>query len=806
MTIPSPPRLADLPAGYRIAAGLTWATVLPDCDFETYSEAGYVWDAAAERWACLPHASQGRKGLPIVGAAAYTEHPTCEVLSFKYNLKDGRGAQHWRPGLPPPTDVFVHLAAGGLIEAWNVSFERWVWVNVCVPRYGWPPVAFTQWRCAMAKARAHSMPGALDVFGRVADLTIQKDPDGKRLLDKFSVPRNPTQTDPRTRIEPLPDQWDVTSAAVNFAAGLNPHLTPRQRASAIAKHAAQLLADHADTQRLYAYNQTDIESEAEASSILPDLSPAELRYWQDDQAINRRGVRIDMDGVRNCITIIEQAQRRYGDELHALTGCKPTELKQLQGWLHGRGVHLDAMDEDAIDNALTWPHLPQGSPERRALEIRSAMGSASVKKVYAMRNRVTRAGRLHDMYVFHGAHTGRPTGEGVQSTNLPKAGPDVYRCPSCKRWHGAHTMWCHWCNTVTVHGPKDAREWNPEAMFDALAAISYRSLDWLQALFGDAMLTIAGCLRGLFIASEGCEFVSSDFTAIEGVVIAALAGEQWRLDVFAGHGKIYEASAASSLGIPLAEILEHKEKTGQHHPARALGKYQELACGFGGWINGWKAFKGPGTDDEIKENILKWRDASPALVHLWGGQRGGLGHDRWERRMFGLEGMAILAVQNPGVAYPVHRLDGTDSGITYLKHGDALYCRVPSGGLITYQRPRLQPAAEEWRGLALWYEGWNTNPKMGPVGWVDKPLYAGRAAENVTQKVARDKQMGAIARLQDNGYPIVMHTYDENVADVPRGFGSVEELEALMTTEDPWNVGWPIKAAGGWRGERYRKG
>lgn len=235
-------------------------------------------------------------------------------------------------------------------------------------------------------------------------------------------------------------------------------------------------------------------------------------------------------------------------------------LQQLKGWLHGRGVHLDSMDEDAIEEALKWNLPPEA---RRALEIRAAVGSASVKKVFAMRNQATRAGRLHDLYTYHGARTGRPTGNGPQPTNLPKAGPHVYRCGyeflegkdtllpggGCGRHHGAHTMWCHWCGKVTVRGPKASREWNPDAVDDALEAIGHRSLEWLQILFGDAMLTIAGVLRGLFIAAPGHDLISSDFSAIEGVVIAALAGEKWRLDVFAGHGKIYEMSAAKILGI-----------------------------------------------------------------------------------------------------------------------------------------------------------------------------------------------------------------------------------------------------------------
>lgn len=823
--IPPPPLpLAQRLAGTQFVAGLGVATVVPDLDFETYSPAGFVWDDEAQTWRGPPGASQGQKGLNVVGAYVYAEHPDAEILNLRYDLKDGLGSRRWRPGLPAPADLHAHILAGGLLEAWNVMFERLVWEKICVARLGWPPVLPWQWRCAMAKARAHALPGKLEKTGEVLDLTVKKDADGKRLLDRFSIPRKPTQADPRLRAVPL---WTPEAAQAEFHRMSPPDARDAQKR----KLWAMLWGDHQDTLKLDAYNDTDIASEAEASSRIPDLTPMELRFWQDDQRINHRGVRVDIESIENCIAIIRQAAQRYGDELVALTGCKPTELQKLQGWLHAQGVHLDSMDEDAVEAALKW-NLPAAA--RRALEIRAAVGSASVKKVFAMRNQVGSDGRLHDLYTYHGARTGRPTGNGPQPTNLPKAGPMVYRCGyeiidgkdqllptgGCGRHHGAHTIWCHWCGKVTLRKPKAAREWNPEAMEDALEAIGHRSLDWLQILFGDAMLTIAGVLRGLFMASPGHDLVSSDFTAIEGVVIACLAGEKWRIDAYANDEPMYLLSAERMYGISVAEMKAYAKANGRHHPRRQDGKFGELGLGFGGWVGALRGLGAEGDDQTLTDQVLKWRAASPYIEWLWGGQTKGaadvvrknaklIGYaDRWDRApdYFGLEGMAVLAVLNPGQEFPVLRLDGMPTGISYVMRGDILFCHVPSGGLITYHRPRLAAAAKEWRGLELTFEGWNSNQKKGPTGWMRMNLYGGLQAENVTQKVARDKQMGAIARLEDNGYPVVMHTYDENVSEVPEGFGSVEELEALMVQPDSWNQGWPIKAAGGWRAKRYRKG
>src|SRR5574337_260290 len=565
----------------------------------------------------------------------------------------------------------------------------------------------------------------------------------------------------------------------------------------VAAYRKVLVQDHLDTLALAEYNLTDIATEAEASARIPELSPLELAYWQDDQRINRRGVAGDIDGLNACIAIVEQALDRYGREFLSITGIEgPTKLQQFTGWLRARGVHTSSLDEDAVD-ALLKTELPPDA--RRALEIRAAVGSSSVKKVFAMRNMLASDGRLHDLYLWSGARTGRPTGMGPQPTNLPKAGPPTLQCACCKHHHGAALAQCPWSGVPLPPGRK-ADDWSPEAAREALAVIRTRDYARVEAVFGagTAQQCVAGVLRSLFVAGPGCVLVSSDFSAIEGVVIAALANERWRLEVFAGHGKIYEMSAAKILGIPFQDFLDYKARTGKHHPARqSPGKIAELGLGFGGWVGAWQAFGGPGTEEEIKANIIAWRDASPAIVEFWGGQFRGRGRER-RPELYGLEGMSIAAVSNPGVEYPVMRLDGTPTGASYLCRGDVLYCQLPSGRAIAYHRPCLSDHPDAWRGKRLTYEGWNSNAKYGPPGWMTMDLYGGRDAENVTQAVARDIQMNAIRNCEVDGrYPVVLHTYDEIVAEVPEGAGSVEELEARMMALPAWAHGWPIKAAGG---------
>lgn len=783
-----------------------WATVLPDLDFETYSAAGFVWDDG--RWVGPPGAPANQKGLPVVGAANYTADPSCEILSLYYDLKDGRGRRHWRPGLPAPADLLAHVERGGLLEAWNVAFERWVWENVCAPRLGWPEVNPEQWRCAMAKARAHAIPGALGKAGDVLELQTRKDADGDRLLKRFSVPQKPTQADPRTRRPTLPDEEAVNAERRRM---WRPDLKP----AAACKIVEVLTADHDDTQRLYRYNEIDIASEAEASSRVPDLEGEELAWWQAHEAINHRGVHIDVPGVDDCIAVIEQAHARYNSELFALTGIDAaSKVQQLIGWLAGRGVHTSSLDEDAVEDLLTRPCLDAIS--RRVLEIRAAVGSASVKKVFAMRNRVSSDGRLRDLYVYHGARTGRSTGEGPQPTNLPKAGPNVLRC-GCGRHYGAHRSHCPWCGLQTAPG-REPGEWNPDAANDALEVLRSRSLAWVEYVFGDALHALAGVLRALYDAAPGHDLISTDFNSIEAVGLAMISGETWRIEVFRTHGKIYEASAAMMFRVPFEDFAKHKAATGQHHPLRQKGKVGELAFGYQGWLGAAQAFGMPGTEDEIKADILAWRKASPSVEWLWGGQTMGkaagilenagrpIPTDRWDRTpyFFGVEGMAVAAMTQPGTEFPVARLDGTHSGITFVQRGDVLYCRIPSGRYLTYHRPRFEESTRG--GVGLSYEGYNTNPKNGPIGWIRMNTWGGRLVENINQAACRDILAPAVLRLEAAGYPVVLHVYDEIVSEIPEGFGSIEEFERLCTIPPAWAADWPIRAPGGYRAKRYRKG
>lgn len=766
----SPVDPTRLLAGTRIQTTLYHSEIIPSLDFETYSEAGFVLDH--ETGKVLGKGPQGKGGLPVVGTPVYAEHPSTDILCLTYDLKDGKGRRRWYQGAPNPTELLDHVAGGGLLEAWNMTFEWWIWNMVGVRKLGWPPLPLPQCRCAMAKARRYSVPGSLDNAAKVLG-TPEKDKDGKRLIQKLTRPHKPTKKRPSFRWTPA-TAWD-------------------------------------DFCRFYDYNEFDVVAEDHASAVIPDLRPAELHTWLMDQTINARGVQVDMQTLNAALEVLEQAERKYTAELSRVTGGavnSVAETEKMRDWLAGQqGVVLPDIQADTVKDALKRDDLP--GPARQVLEIRASLAAANVKKLRALSNQTSSDGRLRDQYKYCGAdRTGRAAAGGVQLQNITAKGPKTCRCEdiNCDRIFGkeGNPDACPRCGSWLFH---ELSDWTIEAVEQAIEDVRTGDLDYVERIWGAPIAVLCGILRGLFIAAPGKKLVCVDFSAIEAVVAACLSRCQWRIDVFSTHGKIYEQSAANATGIPFEDILAYKKQHGTHHPARkGVGKIRELAGGYGGWINAWKNF---GADDyfnddaEIKADVLAWRDESPEIVEMWGGQFKWCGPGRWDFRpeLHGLEGAAIQAIRNPGQHFSHH-------DITYAVADDILFCRLPSGRMLHYHRPRLTPCKDKLnRGpaVSISFEGYNSNSQKGPVGWVRMETFGGRLFENVVQAVSADIQFDALQRCEAAGYPIVMHTHDEGCAETPDSPDySVDRMVALMSVRPSWAQWWPLRAAG-WEHHRYQK-
>lgn len=759
----------DLRAGARIRTTLYHSEVLPSLDFETYSEAGFVIDPSGKVKGMGP---QGKGGLPVVGTPVYAEHPSTEILCATYDLKDGRGRRRWYLGTPNPQDLLEHIARGGMIEAWNVTFEWWLWNMVGVRKLGWPVLPMEQCRCAMAKSRRHSLPASLDAAAKVLG-TPQKDKDGKRLIQKLTRPHTATKNRPKWRWTPA-TAWD-------------------------------------DFLKLYDYNDDDVLAEDHASARIPDLTPYELPVWQMDQRINARGVQVDVQTLDAALDILGQAERKYTMELSRITGGavgSVAETEKMREWLsREQGVHLADIQADTVKETLKRNDLPPLA--REVLDIRASLAAANVKKLRSLRIQTSSDGRLRDQYKYCGAdRTGRAAAGGVQLQNITAKGPKTAQCEdaTCGKIYGQATdsVGCPRCGSWMFHELKD---WTIEAVEQAIEDVRFGELERIERIWGAPIAVLCGILRGLFTAAPGKKLVCVDFSAIEAVAAACLSRCQWRIEVFSTHGKIYEASAANATGIPFEEILAYKKENGTHHPARkGVGKIRELAGGYGGWINAWKNFGADDyfpDDDAIKRDVLAWRDESPEIVEMWGGQYRWVGPGKWDYapELHGLEGAAINAIKNPGQHFSHY-------DITYAMADDILFCRLPSGRFLHYHRPRLTPAIDKLnRGpaVSISFEGWNSNSQKGPVGWVRMETFGGRLFENCVQATSADIQFEALLRCEAAGYPIVMHTHDEGCAETPDAPEyNVGAMAAIMSERPTWASWWPLRAAG-WEHHRYQK-
>lgn len=729
--------------------------LIPSMDFETYSEAGYVLDYTT--------GTRKGKGLSHCGLAVYAEHPSTEIKCLYYDMKDGHGPRPWLPGTPNPKPLLEHVAAGLPVKAFNITFEWYMWNSICTNVFGWPLLLIDQCYCDMAEARRHNMPGNLDQLCQVLG-THPKDKRGKALIKLLCMPNKWTKKDPLFKKTPV-THWDLHT-------------------------------------ELYKYCKDDVKAEDGASAMLPNMTEYERRTWLTDQRINQRGINVDMKSLHKCLAILEEATELYTNELRTLTKGQVNgvaEVAKLKDWCNENSYcNLPDMTVETVDGALENESLPAGHPVRRALEIRSILAGANVKKLISLKRQVSCDGRLREQYVYCGAQqTGRFASWGVQLQNISSKGPDSKTCDSCSRHVGVCCTECPYCWSLEF---TPVVEWSIHGVMWALHDINHYDFNMLLTIWGDPGMLLTGCLRGLFKAKDGHTFVCSDFSAIEAMIAACISKCQWRIDIFRTHGLIYEQSAANATGVPFEEIVEYKKIHKVNHPHRKkIGKVRELANGYGGWVNANKNF-GAGnfmTDDEIKADVLKWRAESPEIVEMWGDQFRHVGPGKWDYtpELFGLEGCAISAIKDPGNCY-------SWKGIGYVVRNNTLHCRLPSGRFLYYHQPKLMDCEDKLsRGLAVKIT-FMAYKKQG--GWKPSSTYGGRLFENVVQAIAADIQAEAMCRVEDAGHRIVMHTHDELTVEVPTGSVTVDEISRIMSECPHWCADWPIKAAG-WTHDRYQK-
>ena len=488
------------------------------------------------------------------------------------------------------------------------------------------------------------------------------------------------------------------------------------------------------------YCKQDVRTEMEIEYRLSDfpVPDGEQRLWELDQRINVFGVRVDETLIDNALAVDERITNELKTEAVDISGLdNPKSVKQLMKWLN------EEIEDEVTDlRKETVKDLLKSDLEsdnaRRVLEIRQELSKTSTKKYAAMKTAVCSDGRVRGLLQHYGANrTGRWAGRLVQVQNLPK----------------------NYIETLDL-----ARQY-----------VRAGNIEAVKLLYGNVPDTLSQLIRTAFIPSEGHTFIVADFSAIEARVIAWLAGEQWRLDVFATHGKIYEASASAMFGVPIELI----KKGNPEYALRQKGKIAELALGYqgaSGALITMGALKMGLAEEELPEIVERWRGANRRIVDLW----------------YAVERCA-LEVMRTGQPSGVRGILIAREG-NYGTEQDFLTITLPSGRKLYEVKPFLSP--NQWGNDSLHYYGMDQTTKK----WTTVDTYGGKLVENIVQAIARDCLAVAMQRLTVRGYDIVMHVHDEVIIDAPTAMkstcGQLSDVCEIMGTPIPWAPGLLLRADG----------
>ena len=473
--------------------------------------------------------------------------------------------------------------------------------------------------------------------------------------------------------------------------------------------------------RFIEYNGQDVVAERAIMEKLDEYLPDKTEHaaWVLDQEINRRGVGVDMELVEAVIRMNELHTAELQSEQKLLTMLEnPNSVSQLKGWLGIEG----SLDKKAVAKLKKT----ESGDRLRALEIRQELGKSSVAKYTAAKNYCCEDQRVHGLFQFYGANrTGRWAGRGVQLQNLPQNHiPDLAQ----------------------------ARE-----------MVRQGDREGVTMLYDSVPDTLSQLIRTMFVPKEGCTFAVADFAAIEARVIAWLADEQWRQDVFAQGGDIYCASASQMFHVP---VVKH----GVNGHLRQKGKIAELALGYGGGVGALTAMGALDmglTEEELPDIVRLWRQASPRICDLW----------------WAVGDAVINAVKYRESTVLMH-------GIEIWRTNRLLHIQLPSGRALRYYHPQM--TTNKFGGESVKYQSYDA----GKWGWAES--YGPKFVENIVQGIARDCLRDAMLSVALRYPDIVMHIHDEMVVEVPTRYAelALKDISAVMGRPIPWAPGLLLRGDG----------
>lgn len=636
--------------------------------------------------------------LKKCGVYKYAESPDFEILLFGVSVDGGEVTVYdLASGDTVPEEIIKALSDDSVIKwAYNASFER-VCLSVWLRRNY--PQHFSSYSIEEDTVRNYLDPSSWRcslVWGAYMGLPLSLEGIGKVLK--------------------LENQKMAEGKALirYFCVPCKPTKANGGRTRNLPEH------DPVKWSTFIAYNKRDVETEMAIQQKLSKF-PVPDFLWEEyhlDQEINDRGIQLDMVLVEQAIAIDERSREELSAKMRQLTALEnPNSVQQMKEWLTKHGLEVDSLDKKAVKELLKTapPELAE------VLELRRQLAKSSVKKYQAMQNAVCADGRARGMFQFYGANrSGRWAGRLIQLQNLPQN-------------HMAHL--------------EDSRN-------------LVRSGDYalLSALYDSVPEVLSELIRTAFVPRDGYKFIVSDFSAIEARVLSFLAGESWRLKVFAENGDIYCASASAMFHVPV-------EKHGQNAHLRQKGKIAELALGYGGSVGALKsmgALEMGLAEEELQPLVDAWRTSNPNIVQLW-----------WD-------------VDNAVKTTVRQRLDTETHGIRFRYRSGMLFIILPSGRQLCYVKPKM--GTNKFGGDSVTYEGVGSTKK-----WERIESYGPKFVENIVQAVSRDILMYAIRTLSHCF--IVGHVHDELIIECSMGV-SLDAVCEQMGRTPPWIKGLNLRADG----------
>jgi len=749
-------------------------------------------------WCVVDWESQSAAELRTVGQERYWEDSSTRAMCLAIAWPDE--IDLWIAGEPPRERLVDHVRRGGRLISANSGFEFCGWQAERRRDPRWPELRLDQMDCLLARARAIGLPGSVEKLCEAVRLGDNKDKDGAQALRKLMRPR---------RYEPL-EFWTPETAPDVY-------------------------------ERMYRYARQDGKVERDLHLMLPPLSESERETWLLDQLINLRGVLLDVPSVARAIEVIKQEKEDLRARGHELSGLSPTQRDKLLDWIRAEGVDLETLQKGDVAKALANPGLKESV--KTILGLRQQISKGSTAKFDRMLKCACDDGTAKGQYVYHGAGPGRWAGKNIQLQNLPRQ-------------------------------TKNFKAKDAEAVITYLKYPS--AAQCIKFEYGGVMEPLSLSLRGFIKARPGRRFVASDYSNIEGRMLAWLADETWKLEAFRKFDTIlpgvdargeplragpdlYKLAYSKSFGVAVEDVDDDGLE-------RQTGKCQELGLGFAGGIGAllkmcatyfvdpakiaaavkaitpaevWAAARKRcpklgtkmrcGLVDEdvwtgLRIVVDNWRAGHPATLAYWAA----------------VEDAAAEAVMYPGTVASAGK-------IKYRIAGDFLQCRLPSSRVISYAYPEFkrypsmdwEATRDELKYRITNYAGADKDPELLELGalqerlefhcreenikwqaqltawsesldakgkkvWRCRQLTKSILVENTVQGAAACCQRQGMKNVEAAGYPVVMHSHDEIVADTPISYGSLTDFSYKMCDVGEWAEGLPIVATG-YEAFRYRK-